>query len=229
MAASLEARTPLLDHTLFEFAWTLPASSQDSRQAEANGFFAKCCTSMCRNRFWSVPKLDLQFHWMPGYQGPCVTGQKHCLNRGSERRVISTQLRFAKSGEHLTGQRNWQYPIWDVLMFQAWLEDSPKPAVVSEELPVGTQFIRNGTQIMALSRMMAECANEPVVRACGSSNTAIAVRNRTATSSPLQDVHTCLSGRGSRCRVHSQHVLRLWQRWAKPATFLASTRKLRHT
>jgi asparagine synthase (glutamine-hydrolysing) len=28
-----------------------------------------------------------------------------------------------KWAEHLSGKRNWQYHLWSVLMFQAWLEN----------------------------------------------------------------------------------------------------------
>jgi asparagine synthase (glutamine-hydrolysing) len=29
-----------------------------------------------------------------------------------------------KWNEHLSGTRNWQYCLWDILMFQAWLEQN---------------------------------------------------------------------------------------------------------
>jgi asparagine synthase (glutamine-hydrolysing) len=29
-----------------------------------------------------------------------------------------------KWDQHLAGRRNWQYDLWDVLMFQSWLEAS---------------------------------------------------------------------------------------------------------
>ena len=25
--------------------------------------------------------------------------------------------------DHLTGKRNWQYPLWNILMLQSWIED----------------------------------------------------------------------------------------------------------
>ena len=31
-----------------------------------------------------------------------------------------------KWAEHLSGKGDWQYLLWDVLMFQAWLEDENK-------------------------------------------------------------------------------------------------------
>ena len=47
------------------------------------------------------------------------------LDEGRLRRegYLNPSLIRTKWAEHLSGKRNWQYHLWDVLMFQAWLEE----------------------------------------------------------------------------------------------------------
>ncbi len=39
------------------------------------------------------------------------------LERGG---LLNRDLIHKRCAEHLSGARNWHYPIWNVLMFQAW-------------------------------------------------------------------------------------------------------------
>lgn len=35
---------------------------------------------------------------------------------------VNPELVRRRWAEHVSGRHNWQYPLWDVLMFQSWLE-----------------------------------------------------------------------------------------------------------
>jgi len=36
--------------------------------------------------------------------------------------ILNSEPVQKKLTEHMSGKRNWQYHLWDVLMFQSWLE-----------------------------------------------------------------------------------------------------------
>jgi asparagine synthase (glutamine-hydrolysing) len=57
-------------------------------------------------RGWAESLLDENRLRQEGFFNPIPIRQKWC--------------------EHLSGKRNWQYHLWDVLMFQAWLEAQNK-------------------------------------------------------------------------------------------------------
>jgi asparagine synthase (glutamine-hydrolysing) len=123
MAVSLETRVPFLDHRLVEFAWTLPLAMK-VREGRGKHLLRRVLYRHVPQTLIERPKMGFGIpldHWL---RGPM---------RGWAEELISVQ-RLRREGwfdpapirekweEHLSGRRNWQYALWHVLMFQAWLD-----------------------------------------------------------------------------------------------------------
>jgi asparagine synthase (glutamine-hydrolysing) len=123
MAVSLEARVPLLDHRLVEFALQLPL------EAKLQARRGKWLLRQLFNRY-----LPAEFAERPkqGFAVPLADWLRGPLREWAEALLDERRLSaegFLAAGkvrrqwdEHLSGSRNWSTQLWNLLMFQAWQE-----------------------------------------------------------------------------------------------------------
>jgi asparagine synthase (glutamine-hydrolysing) len=121
MAVSLEARVPLLDHRVVAFSWSLPP------QHKMHGGIGKRALRRVLDRY--VPR-ELVERPKRGFAVPIDSWLRNELRDWAEHLLDERQI--AAEGifdpapirerwrEHLSGTRDWQYPLWAVLMFQSW-------------------------------------------------------------------------------------------------------------
>jgi asparagine synthase (glutamine-hydrolysing) len=123
MAVGLEARVPLLDHRVVEFAWSLP------RDLKLRGGSTKWLLRQVLYRHVPAslierPKMGFGAPVESWLRGPLrewaetLLGEKR-LNREGYLNAAPIRRRLT---EHMSGARNWQHSLWAALMFQSWLE-----------------------------------------------------------------------------------------------------------
>jgi asparagine synthase (glutamine-hydrolysing) len=123
MAVSLEVRVPLLDHRVVEFAWRVPLHLK-IRNGQSKWLLRQVLYRYVPKNLIERPKMGFALPIDSWLRGPLRDWAESLLDekRIKEECYLNHQPIREKWEEHLSGRRNWQYHIWSVLMFQAWLE-----------------------------------------------------------------------------------------------------------
>ena len=123
MAVSLETRAPLLDHRAVELAFKLPVSMKLSG-GHGKHILRRVLARYVPPELFERPKAGFGLPVGMWLQGPLREWAESLLD---ERRLtaqgyVRPEMVRQRWVEHLSGRRNWTYPLWSVLMFQSWQE-----------------------------------------------------------------------------------------------------------
>jgi len=122
MAVSLEARVPLLDHRLVEFAWRVPTEYK-VRDGQGKWLLRQVLYRYVPKEIMDRPKMGFAVPLAEWLRGPLRDWAETLLDADRLKRegyFSSGSIRKAWS-QHLKGH-NRASQLWCVLMFQAWLE-----------------------------------------------------------------------------------------------------------
>ncbi len=141
MGVSLEAREPLLDHRLIEFAWRLPLDLK-IRDGEGKSILKKVLDRYVPRALVDRPKMGFGVPIEPWLRGPLREWADELLDGERIRRegFLNPAPIVERWQEHRTGRRAWQSSLWNVIVFQQWLEAQSTCSPVARDTAPHSSF-----------------------------------------------------------------------------------------
>ena len=124
MHVSLESRVPMLDSSIIEYAWTLPLSLK-IRNGQGKWLLREVLYKYVPRDLVERPKMGFGVPLDSWLRGPLRGWAEELFDESRLRRegYFNPEPIRQRWKEHLSGRRNWQYLLWDVLVFQTWLQE----------------------------------------------------------------------------------------------------------
>lgn len=121
MSNSLETRVPLLDHRIIEFAHQLPFEYK-IQKGKGKWILREVLYKYVPKELIERPKRGFGIPLDSWLRGPLKEWTYSVLSKENleKHNLLNIRSIELKLDEHMSGKRNWQYLIWDVLMFQSW-------------------------------------------------------------------------------------------------------------
>lgn len=121
MHNSLETRVPLLDHRIIEFSHQLPFEYK-IRNGQGKWILREVLYKYVPKELIERPKRGFGIPLDSWLRGPLKEWSYTMLSKENleKHNLLNNDAIHQKLQEHMSGKRNWQYLLWDVLMFQSW-------------------------------------------------------------------------------------------------------------
>jgi len=125
MAHGLECRSPLLDHRLLEFACRLPASWK-IRRGQSKYILKEAVRPYFPRGFLDRPKMGFSVPIAEWFKGAWRSWLEKTLLDGPliQRSILERRALQSIVAEHVTGRRNRDSLIWNLVMLSLWFDQN---------------------------------------------------------------------------------------------------------
>ena len=125
MAVSLETRVPFLDTEVIEFSASLPMKYK-IQNGVTKWVLREVLYKYVPKKLIERPKMGFAIPLAEWLRGPLKDWAESLLDENRLHDEGFFNVKFVRNRwlEHLSGKNNWDHQLWNVLMFQAWLEDN---------------------------------------------------------------------------------------------------------